>query len=122
MTLLVDRSCPMCSREAAFLTRLDRHGRLAFEDTSAVDFAPEKFGISSDPNRMIHAVMADGTVIQGLEVFRQAYKQVGLGWLLAPTAWPVLRPIFDRAYLIFARNRKAIGRLFGKRCKNANSC
>ena len=34
----------------------------------------------------------------------------GLGWLLRPTGIGPLRPVFDAAYRLFARNRKAISR------------
>jgi predicted DCC family thiol-disulfide oxidoreductase YuxK len=33
------------------------------------------------------------------------YAAVGLGWLVAPTRWPCLPRLADRAYQIFARNR-----------------
>jgi len=119
LTLFIDGACPICSREGAFLKRMDKLGQIAFEDTSAPGFDPKSFGISSDPNRLIHARLPDGTIVQGVEVFRQAYRRVGLGWLLAPTSWPILRPLFDRAYLVFANNRKRIGRLFGPRCNTS---
>jgi predicted DCC family thiol-disulfide oxidoreductase YuxK len=50
-------------------------------------------------------VLADGSVVEGLEVFRRAYRAVGLGWLLAPTGWIGLRRIADWAYGVFARYR-----------------
>jgi len=40
-----------------------------------------------------------------MEVFRRAYGAVGLGWLLAPSRWPLLGRLFDAAYRWFARNR-----------------
>ena len=45
----------------------------------------------------------------------------GLGWLVAPTGWPLLRPLFDRLYGGFARHRIGLGRLFGRRC-DSGSC
>ena len=59
--------------------------------------------------------------MRGLEVFRRAYDAVGLGFVLAPTAWPVLRPIADATYRWFARNRVRLGRLFG-RSYDSGSC
>jgi predicted DCC family thiol-disulfide oxidoreductase YuxK len=53
----------------------------------------------------IHGVLADGTLIEGVEVFRRLYTAIGLGWVVAPTRWPLLRGLFDRAYRGFARNR-----------------
>ena len=66
---------------------------------------------------MIHGVLPDGTVVTRMEVFRRAYRAVGWGWLLAPTGWPVLKPIFDWGYEQFAKRRKKIARLFcGAQC------
>jgi predicted DCC family thiol-disulfide oxidoreductase YuxK len=59
-------------------------------------------------NAEIHAALPDGSLIKGVEVLRLAYGAVGLGWLLRPTAWAALRPIFDAGYLAFARHRRTI--------------
>ena len=53
----------------------------------------------------IHGVLPDGTLIEGVEVFRRAYAAAGLGWLVAPTRWPGLRQLSEWAYRVFARNR-----------------
>jgi predicted DCC family thiol-disulfide oxidoreductase YuxK len=112
--VLIDGGCPLCRREAALLRRLDRsRGRLQLVDITAPDFDPSQTGRSMDDLMgAIHAITADGAIVTGMEVFRRAYAAVGLGWLLAPTAWPGLRPLFDRAYRWFARNRL---RLTGRR-------
>lgn len=119
-TIFVDGACPICSREAKLLMKRDKNKRIRFVDTSETGFDAAKFGISTDPNRVIHGLMKDGTIVYGVEVFRQVYKELGLGWLLAPTAWPILKPIFDACYLVFAKNRIAIGRFFGRSCDTQN--
>ncbi len=105
--LLYDGGCPLCAREIAFLARRDRErGRIRFEDISATDFDASRYEL--DPSSVMarmHAVLPDGRVVQGMEVFRRAYAAVGLGWLLAPTGWPGLRRFFDWVYGVFARNR-----------------
>jgi predicted DCC family thiol-disulfide oxidoreductase YuxK len=53
-----------------------------------------------------------------MEVFREAYRAIGLGWLLAPTGWPGLRWLADCGYEWFARNRITIGRIFGRKCES----
>lgn len=106
----------MCSREMKFLMQKNKSGGLAFEDTTSPGFDPAKYGITTDPNRLIHAVTSDGQIVVGVEVFRRAYREIGFGWLLAPTGWPVLRPFFDLLYRIFAKNRLKIGRLLGRSC------
>ena len=50
---------------------------------------------------------------------RRLYAAAGLGWLLAPTAWPGLRRLADWAYALFARNRLA---LTGRSGCTAGSC
>ncbi|MCA9306096.1 MAG: DUF393 domain-containing protein [Phycisphaerales bacterium] len=112
LTLLIDGKCPLCSRESAFLMRRDKgRGRLRVVDIAASDFDPAPYGRSFEELMgRIHAVAADGSIITGMEVFRRAYKAIGLGWLLAPTGWPIIRPVADAAYRWFARNRHRLGR------------
>lgn len=105
--VLYDGECPLCAREVAGLRRLDRgRGGIDFEDIAAPGFDPTRYGLdAAGVMARIHGVLPDGRVIEGMEVFRRAYSAVGLGWLLAPTAWPGLRPLFDALYRVFARNR-----------------
>ncbi len=115
LTLLYDGACPFCLREVAWLRRRDRRGLLAFADIAAPDFDETQYGVSGrEVQARIHAVLADGTVLEGMPVFREAYARIGLGWLIAPTGWPILRPIFDGMYRLFAANRVRLGRLFGR--------
>jgi predicted DCC family thiol-disulfide oxidoreductase YuxK len=64
----------------------------------------------------LYGVFPDGRKTQGVETFRQAYRAVGLGWVLAPTGWPGLRLIFDALYVLFARYRVRVGGMFVRRC------
>lgn len=112
--VLYDGACPLCSREVAGLRRLDRgRGRVRFADIASPDFDASRHGRThAELMARIHGVLPDGSVVEGLEVFRRAYAAVGLGWLLAPTRWPILRPLAEAAYRWFARNRL---RLTGRR-------
>lgn len=104
--MLYDGQCPLCVREVGMLRALNRRGCLTLEDISEPDFDPARYGRTMAALMgQIHGVLPDGQLVTGVEVFRRAYAAVGLGWLLAPTAWPVLRPLFDRAYHWFAANR-----------------
>jgi predicted DCC family thiol-disulfide oxidoreductase YuxK len=104
--LLYDGDCPLCRREVEFLRRRNRAGRLSLEDIAAPGFDPARYGLdAASVMARIHGVLPDGRVVEGMEVFRRAYAAVGLGWLLAPSRWPLVSRLFDRAYAIFARNR-----------------
>jgi len=105
--VLYDGDCPLCSREIRFLERRDRgRGAIRFENIAAPSFDPRVHGVElRELMARIHGVLPNGTLVEGVEVFRQAYAAVGLGWLVAPTRWPGLRRLADLAYRVFARNR-----------------
>ncbi len=117
--VLYDHACPMCRREVQWLNRRDKNAWIFFEDISAPSFDAGRYGLEqSAVEGAIHGVMPDGTVITGVEVFRRMYAAVGLGWLLAPSRWPLLRQLTDRAYVAFARHRVRIGAAVGRDCDN----
>ncbi len=102
-----DGDCPLCSREVAFL-----RGRSSLRTVRFTDIATlgppgqQRAGRTRDALMdRIHARLGDGTVIEGVEVFRRLYERLGWGWLVAPTRWPILRQLADAAYALFARNR-----------------
>ena len=119
--ILFDGECPLCAREVALLRRLDRgRGRIDFEDIAAPGFDAARYGRThAELMARIHGVVPGERVIEGVEVFRRAYAAVGLGWLVAPTRWPLLRPIADAAYRWFARNRL---RLTGRAACDGDRC
>lgn len=109
LTIYYDASCRLCDGEMRNLMLRNTEGRLIFIDASGPDFeSPIANTTRADLMSMIHAVRADGQVIRGVEVFRLAYGAVGLGWLTAPTGWPVLRQWADRTYPLLVRNRYRI--------------
>jgi len=118
ITVLFDGDCPLCAREVRMLRRLDRgRGRIGFEDIAAPDFQASCYDLDQATlMARIHGVLGDGRVIEGMEVFRRAYAAVGLGWLLAPSSWPLLRPLCDAAYRSVARNRLRLTRRAGSSC------
>jgi predicted DCC family thiol-disulfide oxidoreductase YuxK len=110
--LLYDGACPFCRREVAWLKRRDRYGSLATEDISDPAFDAARYGLTREvAMRSLHAVLPDGRVVRGMEAVRQAYRAIGLGWVVAPTRWPVVRSVCDRFYDAFAKNRARLGRL-----------
>ena len=110
LTLLIDGGCPFCVREARFLQRRDRKGRLAFVDVDAPDYDAEAHAGISYRVAMgsIHAISGSGEVLRDVAVFRKAYRLIGLGWLYSPTRWPVIKGLVDWAYEIWAARRLQI--------------
>jgi predicted DCC family thiol-disulfide oxidoreductase YuxK len=117
LTILYDGACPLCLREVRFLRSRDerRHPgvpRLAFVDIDSSDYDPAQHGGISYRQAMgrIHALAADGTVLRDVAVFRRAYGLIGLGWLYAPTRWPLLGPAIDGLYGLWAALRLRLTR------------
>lgn len=137
-TILIDGACPLCAREAGLMRRMNErflrtrppgasahptplaHQGLEIIDIADPAFEPAKFNRTIDQLMgTIHGMLPDGTLITGMEVFRRAYAAVGWGWLLAPTAWPIVRPIADLVYAFFAKHRL---RLTGRRHCATDRC
>ena len=106
LELFYDGACPLCAREARALRRLDRRGRLKLTDLAAPGFDSDETGVPMERLlARIHGRLPDGTIVEGVEVFRKAYEAVGLRLLVAPTRLPRVSRLLDRAYAWFARNR-----------------
>jgi predicted DCC family thiol-disulfide oxidoreductase YuxK len=115
LILFYDGDCPLCSREIGWVRKTAAD--VEFIDIAASGFSAANYGLTQEALMAeIHAKLGDRTLI-GMEVFRELYRRCGLGWLVAPTGWWPIRPIFDSLYRLFARNRL---RLTG-RCKE-RSC
>ena len=111
--ILYDGNCPICCRKTEFLKRHDQQGKLLFSDIRAENFHTLKTGIPQhDLQKQIHAILRDGSIVSRMEVIRAAYREIGLGWIIAPTDWPLFRPLFDRLYDFVAKHRLSISRFF----------
>lgn len=112
--LLYDGQCPLCLKEVNFLQKKDAgRGLIAFVDIAEDNYNPnENAGISfEEAMGRIHAISADGTIIKNVEVFRQVYNTLGIGWIYAPTGWPIVGWLVDRIYDVWAALRlKLTGR------------
>jgi predicted DCC family thiol-disulfide oxidoreductase YuxK len=114
LTVFFDGHCPLCTKEIALLKQLDTRQKLHFEDIHAIDFVyryPYIDVVAAD--RRLHGQLANGQIITGLDVTAQAWSLVGHHRWLQILRWPVIRWFADLAYLVFARFRHPIARLFG---------
>jgi predicted DCC family thiol-disulfide oxidoreductase YuxK len=108
LTILYDGACPLCLREVHFLQGRDRERHcLTFVDIDDPAYDPGRHaGISyREAMGRIHAIDAQGAVLRDVAVFRRAYELIGLGWLYAPTGWPLVGPLAEALYRLWARLR-----------------
>ena len=114
-----DGECPLCTREIRMLQRKDRAARIQFTDIAAPGFEADTYGMTqADLMARIHGRLADGTWIEGVEVFRQLYAAIGWRTAAAITRLPGISHLVRLAYHLFAKNRL---RLTG-RCAPDGAC
>ncbi|ELS31759.1 MULTISPECIES: thiol-disulfide oxidoreductase DCC family protein [Pseudanabaena] len=106
--LLYDGACPLCLREVNFLKSKDGdRGLVKFVDIAADDYQPaDNAGIDfKTAMGRIHAVLPDDTILQNVEVFRQIYDLLGIGWIYAITRLPLVGRLADAIYGVWADYR-----------------
>jgi predicted DCC family thiol-disulfide oxidoreductase YuxK len=106
--LLFDGACPLCVREVNFLKRKDDDRNLInFVDIAAEDYDPADNANIDFETAMgrIHAVLPNGDIVQNIEVFRQIYDILGIGWIYAVTKLPIIGSLADALYGVWADYR-----------------
>ena len=79
---------------------------MRFTDIADPSFDATAFDLTQDDFMAhIRGRSADGSWIEGVEVFRQVYAAIGLRWLVPLTRLPGISQLLDRLYAFFARNR-----------------
>ena len=108
-----DGQCPLCKREIEMVRRKDKLGLLRLTDISTAEYQTLAGKELIDLMKEIHGRYADGTLVTGVEVFREIYRRIGFGWLVSVSRLPVLKQLLDVAYCVFAyfRFRHASARL-----------
>ena len=113
-----DGDCPLCLREIRLLQRLDRRRRIVYTDIAAPDFRASDVGIPWNTlMATIHGRLPDGTILEGVEVFRRLYTAVGFGSLVGLSRLPGVADVAEMAYEHFAKNRlRLTGRCHDQSC------
>ncbi|WP_417593944.1 thiol-disulfide oxidoreductase DCC family protein [Oceanospirillum sp.] len=108
LTLYYDGACPLCRKEVRWLQARCRRKdlSLAFVDISQDGFDPGPTGKQTKQLMAeLHLQDNEGNWWTAMDASRRIYQEIGLGWLMAPTGWPFLKPVFDRLYHSFAKIR-----------------
>lgn len=101
-----DGDCPLCVREIAMLSFMDRKHRIWFTDIANASFAAERYGTTyAALMEKIRGRLPNGDWIEGVEVFRRLYGAVGLSWLIPLSRLPLISHALEFGYQHFAANR-----------------
>ncbi|KAG1961977.1 DUF393 domain-containing protein [Pimephales promelas] len=106
--VLYDGECPICVKEIRLLQFLQRNRaeKVDFVDISLPEYDGMKYGVSYEiAMEEMTVIDTNNKIHRGVPAFTVMYSAVGLGWLGRFISLPLIRPVMDRAYLLFARNR-----------------
>jgi len=106
LTVYFDGECPICRREIDLMKKINRKNHLQFIDFSNASYQSADQDLNQcDLARVIHARWSDGTIITGVEVFREMWEAIGLGFLARFSRLSGINTLLVKAYAWFAKNR-----------------
>ena len=106
LTVYFDGACPIYRREIDLMKIFNRKYRLQFIDFSGGSYRHAEHGLSLlDLGRVIHARWSDGNIITGVEVLREMWEAIGLGFLARFSRLSGINTLLVKAYAWFAKNR-----------------
>lgn len=125
LTLYYDGDCPLCAREINLLRRRARPDQLQLVDISSGTFDAAALGLSHQAMQaLLHARLADGQWVTGLDATLWSWRAAGMGRWAAPLTWRPLRPLFELGYRLFCRLRPHLEWLphpdAARRCQNGS--
>ena len=112
--VLYDHDCTLCRQEMQRLKSLDHEDRLLLLNINSPIFNAHDRGVSREEvSQALHVLTAEKIWLVGMPAIRHVYAQVGLGWLMAPSGWPLISRLADLAYRYIAPNRYVISHWLG---------
>jgi predicted DCC family thiol-disulfide oxidoreductase YuxK len=118
LTVYFDGLCVVCSAEIGHYRRRDKAGRVDWVDIAAPGFDAAAHGL--DPRevvRVLHARLANGTLVTGVDTFLAIWERVpGFGGVARVAARPWARPVLELGYRTFVRLRPYLPRRKAVEC------
>lgn len=111
LALFYDSECPLCVREMQHLKKKDHWNRIHLVAIQSDEMAQYPNVNVDMAHKILHGQLASGRVITGLDVTHKAWSLVGLGHMTRVLRVPVIRPVADGFYRLFARHRHRIAAL-----------
>nr|XP_022308420.1 uncharacterized protein At5g50100, mitochondrial-like [Crassostrea virginica] len=111
--VLYDGHCPICIKEINFLKKyFNKEGKVDFVDITEDSFKAEDYlGITyEEAMGSMHVIGENNKVFKKMDGIREMYRGIGLKPLATFTELPLIRPLSDKMYDIFAANRVRLGR------------
>ncbi len=109
LTIFYDSHCPLCMLEMQQLKTTDHQARIQLVDLHADNLNKTYPHINkADAMKCLHGQLDSGEMLYGLDVTYHAWTLVGKHRWLAILRWPLIKPVADLFYRLFARHRDRI--------------
>ncbi|MCL2913600.1 DUF393 domain-containing protein [Shewanella corallii] len=109
LILFYDGTCPLCVNEMLQLQQADTLGCIQLEDISSPDFVARFPQIDPvEANLLLHAMTPDNRILLGLDATCAAWGLTGKQPWLRLLRLPLIKPVADLGYRLFARYRYQI--------------
>ncbi len=112
LTIYYDGQCPLCLAEIHFLKHHNQKGLLDFVSLQQLDTSVGDINCEL-AYKTIHARLGDKQLITGPDVFFEAYKRTDLRLINYLFSFAVIRFLYAKFYILFAKYRHQISRLIG---------
>jgi predicted DCC family thiol-disulfide oxidoreductase YuxK len=114
LTIYYDGECPLCLAEIHFLKSRNALGLLEFVDVAAPQYDETAHQLSCKlALATMQGRLADGTQLEGIPVFAEAYQRANLPALAWVFSRSCLKPILNASYYVFAKYRYGISKTIG---------
>ena len=98
-----DGDCRLCAREIGMIQRCDKRKHIRFSGISVTGFDTDSVGVSwTVLMGHIHGRLPDGTIVEGVEVFRRFYTAIGFGAVVVVTLISWVSHLLEFGYRMFA--------------------
>lgn len=100
-TLYYDGRCSLCNHEIKWMARW-ADDSLVLIDIHEADDLPKGKAVLFET---LHLQTSSGEWKQGLDATVTAWKHTSIGFLFIPLRWPLIRPVADRLYRQWSKQR-----------------
>lgn len=100
-TLYFDGRCSLCRHEIKWMARWANDSLILIDVHGTADLPKEK----SEFLKILHLQTASGEWKLGLDASVIAWRHTPIGFLFTPLRWPLIKPIADRLYNHWAKQR-----------------
>jgi predicted DCC family thiol-disulfide oxidoreductase YuxK len=119
LTVYFDGLCPLCSKEIEVYRRKDTEVKIRFVDIMSASFNAQAEGLDAKKVQAVfHVKTPSGQILTGVDAFAAIWEILpGFKLLSWAADQPVLRPLMNLGYQVFARVRPYLPRKKAAACE-----